>query len=350
MEPKTINRTKDLGARVQEYVRHLARGGRMVKFGVQQATYAVPRADLGTPFMEYELDEAELVGLQALALFPTQKKAATASVVTREGLLRVGDTKRAPGGAYNRDDILTEDMAYACEENGQEQKLDDGDRAMYASDFDAEEIMSMTALNRLLLAQEIRIAALLFNTGTWSGAPLTTTVSTAWGTVASATPVEDVLAAKAKVRALTGLEPNALILSRTVYNNLLRTAAIRAEIKYVAVPTAENIRSALAALFDVRRLLVGGAVYNAAIEGQPFSGSDVWGSGYAMVARIAEAAAPLQVPCVGRTLLWTQDSPENVVVEQYRENQTRSDIFRVRQHTNEKVIDPSFAHLIDITP
>jgi hypothetical protein len=42
------------------------------------------------------------------------------------------------------------------------------------------------------------------------------------------------------------------------------------------------------------------------------------------------------------------DSPENAVVEQYRAEEIRSDIFRVRQHVDEMVIDPYFAHLLKI--
>ena len=40
-------------------------------------------------------------------------------------------------------------------------------------------------------------------------------------------------------------------------------------------------------------------------------------------------------PVLGRTFLWTADSPQNLVVEQYREEQTRSEIYRVRHHVDD---------------
>jgi hypothetical protein len=41
-------------------------------------------------------------------------------------------------------------------------------------------------------------------------------------------------------------------------------------------------------------------------------------------------------PCIGRTFLWTGDSDSNSVVESYRDEERRSDIVRVRHHTQER--------------
>jgi hypothetical protein len=358
MPSKTINRTRDLGQLQMHYVKHLARGGKMFNptaldnqqerrsFGVNQATYAAPRLGDGQPFMEFDMNQVELIGLRALAMFPSEKKEASFSKVTREGLLRRSDTKRASGAAYNRDDIYTEDDTFLCEEYGFEEKVPDDERALYASDFDAEEIAALTALNRVLIDYEIRCATALMNETTWTGATLATTAGTAWATVATATPITDVIAAKEKSRELTGIEPNSVIMSRAVFNILLRTKEVRDAIAYVAIPTVDVIKAALAGLMGVEQLLVGGCRYNSAKEGQTFSGSDVWGVTSCMVARIATPGAPLRTPCVGRTVIWTADAAENVLTEQYREEQTRSDIIRVRQHQDEKILDASFAHLI----
>ena len=47
-------------------------------------------------------------------------------------------------------------------------------------------------------------------------------------------------------------------------------------------------------------------------------------------------------------MLFRSDSPENATVEQYRDDAARSDIFRVRQHVDELIIDPYFAHLMKV--
>ena len=66
-----------------------------------------------------------------------------------------------------------------------------------------------------------------------------------------------------------------------------------------------------------------------------------------MVAVIATTDS-LKDPAVGRTFLWVEDSPDLMVSESYREEQTRSDIIRVRQNVAEKLIDENFAHLLQV--
>ena len=54
------------------------------------------------------------------------------------------------------------------------------------------------------------------------------------------------------------------------------------------------------------------------------------------------------MPAIGRTFLWTEDSPTNMVVESYEENQTRSTVVRVRHNVDEKRIDPYFGFLLKV--
>ena len=44
-------------------------------------------------------------------------------------------------------------------------------------------------------------------------------------------------------------------------------------------------------------------------------------------------------PGIGRTFLWTEDSPENPIVEEYREEKKRSDVFRVRHNVDEAYLE-----------
>ena len=103
----------------------------------------------------------------------------------------------------------------------------------------------------------------------------------------------------------------------------------------------------MADILGVKRIVVGRAIYNTAKEGKAFQGADIWSDDFAMVAVIGEGQR-LSDPTVGRTFLWTADSPENATVEQYRDDAARSDIFRVRQHVDEIIIDPYFAHLMKV--
>jgi hypothetical protein len=288
------------------------------------------------------------VGAAVLPIFQTQKKAGTFSKITRESILRSRNVKRAPRAAYSRDEFEAKDQAFSCEERGHEQPLDDTERSLYASDFDAELAAARIAGNVVLLEQEKDIAAMILNTSTWTGAALyTDRSSTPWATAATDI-IAHILAAKEKVRAGTGQKANALIVSEaTLQNCLLVNTGIKSAIQYTAIPTQDAILRALAGLLGLPYILVADAVKNSAKEGQAFSGADVWSSTYAMVARIAESE-DLAEPCIGRTMLWAEDSPDNATAEEYREEQTRSWIYRVRQHVDEVVFDSSFGHLLKI--
>ncbi|MDD4980695.1 MAG: hypothetical protein PHC54_05455 [Candidatus Omnitrophica bacterium] len=317
--------------------------------GVEQSgTRTNPRLDLGVALMEFIAQESDFIGTQALRLFRAQVQKGVFPAITRECLTRSVNTKRAKRSGYNREGVITVDISFACEEHGLENALDDSERSLYESDFDAELACTKQILNLLLIAQEVRIATALFNTSTWAGATLYTDNSGAPWDAAASDVIGQVLAAKEKVRALTGMKPNALIMSETNRIRLLSNTAIKAAIQYTTIPTEEAVTNALKGLFGVENILIGKAVKNTSNKGKDFSGSDIWSDDYAMVARIAQDSNSLEEPCVGRSMLWVADSPENTTVEQYYEDSIRSDVFRVRQNVDELVIDASFAHLMKV--
>ncbi len=312
-----------------------------------QGTRAVPRMELGEAALEFIQQQNEFIGTQVLPIFSTKKKASIFPAITRESITREADTKRAPRGNYNRDGFSAKDRQYNCEEFGLEGPLDDGERALYATDFDAELTTVQIVTRRVLQAQERRIAAVVFNTTTFTGAPLYTDNSAApWDNIATDVTVQ-VRAAREKVRQNSGLEPNALVVSKANIDRLLINTGIKDAIKYVARLTEAEILNALADILGIKKIIVGKGIYNSAKEGKSFVSSDIWSDDYALVAVIDESER-LSVPSVGRTFLWSADSPDNATVDQYRDDAARSDIFRVRQHVDELVIDPYFAHLMKV--
>ena len=309
---------------------------------------AKPRLDLGVPVMEFIDQQNDFIGTRIFPIFPTQKKAAIFSAITRESITRQADTKRAPRGKYNRDGFGAKDVSFSCEENGLEGPLGDDERELYKTDFDAELVTAQITTRRLLLAQELRVAVLAFNTSTFTGAALYKDNSSAPWTTVGSDVIGQVKTAREQVRQNCGLEPNSLVLSKANLNSLLLNSGIKAAIQYVARLTEQEILNALADILGVRKIYVGNAVYNTAREGKSFVGADVWSPTYSLVAYIPDNGQDLSQPSVGRTMLWTADSPENVTVEQYRDEEARADIFRVRQNTDELVIDPYFGHLMKV--
>ncbi|MFA5143971.1 MAG: major capsid protein [Candidatus Omnitrophota bacterium] len=312
-----------------------------------QGSRAVPRLELGEASLEYIEQQDEFIGTRVLPIFETKKKASIFPAITREVITREADTRRAPRGNYNRDGIQAKDRQYACEEFGLEGPLDDSERSLYATDFDAELTTVQIVTRRVLQGQERRIAAKIFNTTTFTGSALYTDYSAApWDNISSKV-IGQVRAAREKVRQNTGIDPQALICSKANIDRLLDNTDIKDAIKYVARLTEAEILNALADILGIKQILVGKGIYNSAKEGKVFASADIWNDDYAMLA-VIDASQRLSSPSLGRTFLWTLDSPDNATVEQYRDDAARSDIFRVRQHVDEHIIDPYFAHLLKV--
>ena len=312
-----------------------------------QATYADPRMDLGEAVAEYDFEQAGYIADLVLPNLGVPREAASFSKVTREGMLRREEVKRAKRGTYSRGEFDTEDDSYQCFEYGHEIPLDDSERALYANDFDAEFEATRIGMNRIMREREIRTAAAVFDTATWTGAALTTAVGTEWDD-ASADPQGDIDAAKEKVRSATGMIPNTLIISHKVLMALKGNTLLIDAVKYTARADSATILAAMADYLGVDRILAGKSVYNSAFEGQAYSGTDVWDDEYAMVAVIPPGGSNIRAPGIGRTMVWTQDTPETngIVVEEYREEQTRSWVYRTRQNIDEKIIMPEMGHLL----
>ncbi len=312
-----------------------------------QGTRTVPRLELGEAALEFIQSQDEFIGTKVLPIFQTKKKAGVFPAITRESITREADTKRAPRGNYNRDSFQAKDRQYNCEEHGLEGPLDDSEREMYATDFDAELTSVQIVTRRVLQAQERRIASKVFDTTVFTGSKLFTDYSSAPWDNKSSDAIGQVRAAREQVRQNCGIEPNTLILSKANMDRLVGNEEVKKAIQYVARLTEAEILNAMADILGVKRIIVGRAIYNTAKEGKSFQGADIWSDDFAMVAVIGEGQR-LSDPTVGRTFLWTADSPENATVEQYRDDAARSDIFRVRQHVDEMIVDPYFAHLMKV--
>lgn len=309
---------------------------------------ATPRMDLGAAVMEYVEQAREFIGTLALPIFRTQKQKSVFPAITRESITRDADTKRATRGNYNRDGFSAKDKSYNCQEHGLEGPLDDSERAMYATDFDAELVTTKITTRRVMQAQEKRVADILFNTTTFSGSALYTDHSAnPWDNIASKV-IDQIRTAKAKVRSNCGIVPNALVCSATNIERLKSNTEIIDLIKYTSRPTDAEVRQALADLFGLKYIFEGKAIRNSAKEGKAFISADIWSDDYALVGLVVEDGQDLSQPGLGRTFLWISDSPENAVVEQYRAEEIRSDVFRVRQHVDEMIVDPYFGHLLKI--
>jgi hypothetical protein len=302
--------------------------------------------DLGVALEEYPLTSQGMIGTEALPIFPTPLREGQFSTITRESILRTRNVNRGANGAYSRDSFDTDLLEYACKERGHESPLGEDQAKYYASMFDAEMVAAAIARDVILKEQEKRIAAALFNTTTFTGASLFTDLSKDWDD-ATALIVDDVEGAKEKVRTNCGVPANTMIISASVLPWLKKNTDLKGRLQYVQALTDRAIVDQLGALFGLQKVLVAGGIYNSADEGLTASLSDIWSDNYCWVG-VTATTQSLAEPCIGRTMLWTADSPSNVTVESYPEPQTRANVYRVRHHVDEKIFDPYFGHLLQI--
>jgi hypothetical protein len=312
---------------------------------IQQATRSVPREDLGVAFHEYNPVNDGLVADLALPPVPVGKKAATMGIITRENLKRA-DSNHANGAVFNRVTLISEDKSYACKDHGLEGQLTDEDRATYETDYDAEYETVQLITRKMFIEREIRVKDALFNATTWTGAPLYKDYSGApWDTAASAV-IAQIGFAKNKVRLNTGVMPDTLLIGQGALENLLAADDIIARFPGAPLITREMLQNALVAIFGLQNLIVGWAGYDSAVEGQNWTGAEIWADDYALVYK--RHTGGRATPGLGRIVEWTGVDNGIDQVKEYREEQTESDVFRVRDFSKEWIFDKYFAFLLKI--
>lgn len=300
----------------------------------------VQRPDLGALAWEYLSETSRLgfIGTRLMPLFDVTEKSADYPVIPLESLLKVPDTKRAPRSGYARGDWEFETGTYTCEEHGWEEPVDDVEAALYQRFFDAEEVSMEIAVDHLMRGHEKRVAAVVQNTANAIG---NAAVTVEWSTPATATPKADVKAGIQAMRAASGLTPNVGVCSEKVFENVLVTTELRDYLQYTSphlVQGREAQRQALARYFSLDDIIVGNAIEDSGQKGQAFAGADVWDDEYFNLMRVSDGAMRLREPVFGRTFLWVEDAADILVTESYREEQTRSEIIRVRHNVDEAII------------
>lgn len=301
--------------------------------------------------MEFDI-AMSIAGFGALRLCPVLEVAnATGNfgLIPIEDLIKARNTARAPGSKYNRGQFTFTPQTYACDEHGWEEPVDDREASMYAEYFDAELVAAMRARWSVMGNFEQRVCDQFSSTSTWTGSSLTTNISTAWTTPATATPVSDVLGAKLKVYANSGLVANAVVMSWLCFQRLRNCADIIDRVKYGGFqdPNAAALTPrAVAQAFDVEEIIIMGGVEDSANEGQAFSGTSMWNDSRVMVCRVARTQ-DVREPCIGRTFHNGRDGSQiGGLIETYRDETVRSDIVRCRMDTDEKTMYVQAGHLL----
>ena len=303
----------------------------------------IQRRDLGEVVSEYALEASRVnfAGLQLMPLFSTPLQQGNFPVIPVEQIIKPRDVTRGNRGAYNRGDWGFDQGNYATTEKGWEEVVDDALAANYRSFFDAESWAARIATDVLLRAQERRISVIIESQAA-------NAVTNPWSSANNATPRQDVQNGIQKIIDETGLLPDTLEITYKKFQDLLKTDELQETVKYTSALTLTgfaNQKLQIANYLGVNNIVVVNAIQNVNDEGLAFNPNQIWSNNKGFLA-ITSLAGLESGPQFGRSFLWEDDSPDNVNVETYREEQVRGIVVRTRHWTDEKVLNVRAGYLL----
>lgn len=306
---------------------------------------AVFRADITGALVEQASGwEQNLIGTKALPVVNVDADAGQYPVfnLANGNLLRNDVKARAPYSAFARGNRSYEQDTYATIEYGFEEAIDDTIAKRMKRFFDAEVLAAKLAMRKVMLAHEVRAAAILNNTTTFAS----TAAGTAY-TIANIATFDiglDVQLALNRLRQKGEDSSNAtVVMSDNVYIRALASTKLQSRLRGIGISSDTILdvdTAAVAKALGVKEVLVGRAYYDASQEGASFSGSAIWGDTYVWVGNVGTGGDIMSMFSGGAafTLNWSAyGAPFGV--ETYRDEKITSDIVRAKQHVAEKVVN-----------
>jgi len=260
----------------------------------------------------------------------------------------LGDsTLRAPRTPYKEVDRTYEKDGFRCQDRGLTEVVDDADAADMSRFLDAEATSAKLVQRNIALAYEKRVADKVLDENVWGKEDAKVAYTEA--NIATFDVAYDIEEAVARVQK-RGEMVNTMVMSRNVWKRIRRSTLLR---KYIfgdlggsQAVNSELFANAFSESAQIR-LLIAESTYSTAGKGQAVTDAKlnyVWGDSYIWIGSVV--GGDLSAGGAGRTILWEEDAASLYVVETFRDEARRSDIVRVRQHTDEKVVNENCGTLI----
>ena len=310
---------------------------------------AIFRGDIAGVVEQAKDFEAGLIGTAVMPVLDVPVRAGQyPTFVLKEGQLLKSDMKtRSPYSGYARGTRAFTQDTYTALEYGYEEAVDDTVTLDVARFFDAEVIAAKLAKRKLLLAHELRVAAKIFDSGTFTA----TNSGTAYTTANLATfdvgqDVQDALdRLLSKGESTTNTK---VVIPFGIWSRLRASTKFQNRLRGTGLSTDTILNAstqAAAEAFGVSEVLIGRASYDQAPEGVAFSAASVWSNTFIWVGSVTEAGAGYFGGGAGFTLNWSEYGPA-IGVSTYREETIKSNIVRASQYTAEKIVNANAGQLI----
>lgn len=183
-------------------------------------------------------------------------------------------------------------------------------------------------MRQVLLRRERRLAADIFAISKWNTDVVGGTGFTQWNDFANSDPAANILTGKDAISLEIGVEPNLLIIGQDVLSDLRLHPDVIDRFKYTRVGIIGPAE--IAQWLDIPRILVGGAPYNSANEGQTTSMARIWGKN-ALLLYVTDAPA-IDEPSAGYTFQW-----QPVSTKTYREEAEEQDVVEANVNIDMKI-------------
>ena len=295
-----------------------------------QMIQALPR-DQQLTNVSVEFQPVGFIADQVLDVIPVSLEAA-GYYVFDDTNFNIPEAKRNPRGVYKEIDFGMSSDTYRAEEFGLEARIDDRERRNAPNGLSLDIGKTRRLTNGILLNRERRVANLVTNT---ANVTQNTTLAgaTQWSDITS-DPSTVARTARTTIRSKTGVLPNRLVLGRDVFESL--------RIHPKVVDFMDGGRASVADLadyFEVERVIVAGAIYNSAKEGQAATLVDLWGKDALFYFQSSTPQA--DEPSFGY-----QFQAQALNVWRYRDVPVKCDVIGVGEIRAEKIVSVRLAYLV----
>ena len=289
---------------------------------------ATPRPDLADAYREYNPAGVKLAYPEIFPAAQVPLQYGEMEVETVDSYLAEDDLDRNPGGSYNRIDIELSKKQYAIREKGLEIPFNYGDGRVLTYDWEQG------------AARRLRMKHDLYYEGVASGivfaSTATTTSATAAWTASGGKPLTDLQTGIEAFYARTGMLPNALIMGRKAAAALPLNAEVTGRFPGATMFGQQAVLESIATLVGIDKVIIGTAVKNSGTKGNAKSLGAVFPVTHVALALVANEGDPVETACLGRALVWSEDGANDVIIENYYVEATRTEVYRGR---NQKLIN-----------
>lgn len=294
-------------------------------------------------------------GFIADMLFPiinVDKQTDLFAKFSRATRLRRQSTQRTPYAQANRIDEPVSSDSYHCVNYALKAGVSIEDRSNADPIFIDEVIDGRTrlVLDGLFLDWEVRQSLQVTST---SNVGSSAAVASSWAVSGgSGSPVTDINAAIDNVQDSTGKRPNHIVLGLAAWRSLRRHTEVRDLIFGTNNGGGFASREAVANLFEIENVMVGGAYQNTGAEAAVEAGFDagesisqIWGAD--VLVYYNPTTPSRETPAFAYSFRWNRPGLPNMQVERHPyDSKTKSEEVEVGYYQDEKIVGADYSFLI----